>query len=173
MTHLVIASETKWSEAISSSPPRIFIDDARLTEGNSGPRNIVFQLRLSNPTSQTVSADYLTANGTAVAPSDYDARNGRVSFAPGITTASLSIPVRGDTVFESNETFTVGLSNIRNATVGRNRATGTIINDDIRRLSQVNRLSLGSTDSLTSVDQVSELTKNSDESNIFAVNTLV
>lgn len=153
--------------------PRIFIDDARVREGNSGTKNMVFQLRLSNATSQIVSADYITGNGTAVAPTDYDARSGRVSFAPGSTTTSISIPVRGDTVFEPNETFSVSLSNITNASVGTSRATGTILNDDIRRLNQVNSPSLGSAETIKSVDMVSEFTKNSDYSSVFTVNTLV
>ena len=115
-----------------SPQPSISIQDARITEGNSGIRNMTFNVRLSGRSLQTISADYITGNGTATAPSDYDARSGRISFAPGRTTGTISIPIRGDTLFELNETFSVSLSNLRNVRAGDIRATGTILNDDTR-----------------------------------------
>jgi hypothetical protein len=148
-----------------SPQPSISIQDAIITEGNSGIRNMTFNVRLSGRSSQTISADYITGNGTARAPSDYDARSNPISFAPGRTTGTISIPIRGDTLFEPNETFTVSLSNLRNVRAGDIRATGTILNDDIRSRN-INSLSLGKSDSIPELT-----TKALDYADLFGVDT--
>jgi uncharacterized repeat protein (TIGR03806 family) len=73
---------------------------------------------------------YATADGTASAGSDYVATNGVVTFAPGVTSASISVTITGDGASESDETFTVTLADPANATLGRATATGTISDDD-------------------------------------------
>src|SRR5207253_8617271 len=67
----------------------------------------------------TVTVDFATADGTASAGSDYVAHSGQVSFAPGETSHTVSIPIIGDTTPEASETFTVTLSNPVNATLTR------------------------------------------------------
>lgn len=152
----------------SSNPPQpsISIQNASIREGNSGTRNMIFNVRLSGRSSQTVTADYITGNGTARAPLDYTARNGRISFAPGRTTGTITVPIKGDTLFEPNETFTLSLRNLRNVRAGNLRATGTILNDDTRSRN-IDSLSLGTSDSMR------ELTKASDYADVFAVDTVV
>jgi Domain of unknown function (DUF4394)/Calx-beta domain len=56
--------------------------------------------------------DYATANGTAVAGTDYDARSGTLVFAAGETTKTITIPLRDDTATEASKSFTVVLSNL-------------------------------------------------------------
>ena len=47
---------------------------------------------------QTVTVNYATANGTALAASgDYTAESGTLTFKPGITTQTISVPVISDT----------------------------------------------------------------------------
>src|SRR5207248_8995307 len=65
------------------------------------------------------------------AGSDYQASSGKVTFAPGQTSAAINIAVTGDTTVEQDETFTVSLSAPTNATLGAASATGTIRNDDV------------------------------------------
>ena len=149
-----------------SRTPSISIQNASIREGNSGTRNMVFNVRLSGRSSETITADYITGNGTARALLDYDARSGRISFRPGRTTGTISIPIRGDRLFEGNETFSVSLRNPRNARAGDLRATGTILNDDTRRRN-IDILSLGKSDSIT------QLSKASDSADVFAVDTVV
>jgi uncharacterized repeat protein (TIGR01451 family) len=110
--------------------PSIFINNVSLNEGNSGTTFFNFTVSLLDPSSQTVTVNYSTANGTATAPSDFQAASGTVSFAPGETVKAITILVNGDTQVESNETFTVILSNAVNATIAVGTATGTILNDD-------------------------------------------
>jgi hypothetical protein len=55
--------------------------------------------------------DYATADGSAIAGVDYDARTGTVAFAPGEVTQTIEIPLRDDTTAEAAESFSVTLSN--------------------------------------------------------------
>lgn len=111
-------------------PPKLTITDATVTEGNSGATNAVFTVKLSAASGQTVTVRYATANGTAIAPTDYTTVSGTLSFAPGQTSKTLAVPVKGDIAIEPNETFKVNLSAQTNATIGDGAGLGTILNND-------------------------------------------
>jgi hypothetical protein len=85
-----------------------------------------------------VSVPFATADKTARAPGDYTATTGTLRFAPGETTHTLAVPVRGELASEPNETFTVALgAPTGNATLGSpSVGTGTIIDDDIQPATQ-------------------------------------
>ncbi|MEZ5468309.1 MAG: Calx-beta domain-containing protein [Lysobacterales bacterium] len=106
------------------------IDDISLTEGNSGTTNAVFTVTLSAASSQTVTANFATADGTASAPSDYASSSGVLSFTPGQTSQTITVSVVGDSVVETNETFLVNLSSPTNAGIRDAQGVGTIIDDD-------------------------------------------
>jgi hypothetical protein len=104
---------------------------ARLAEGDSGTQNVAVNVTLSTPSVQVVTVNYATANGTATAGSDYVASSGTVTIPAGSTTATINIPINGDTNIEFNETFTVTLSNATNVAFISNPVTNvTILNDD-------------------------------------------
>jgi len=110
--------------------PAISIGDASVVEGNVGTTNLLFAINLAAPSAQTVTVNYATANGSASTGSDYIATNGILSFAPGVTNGTIKVALIGDTLIESNETFTVNLSAPVNGVLGRSAGIGTIINDD-------------------------------------------
>lgn len=110
--------------------PSLSIDDVSVNEGNSGTTTATFTVTLSAASGQTVSVNYASADGTATAGSDYVARSGTLTFAPGTTAQGVAITVNGDTAVEPNETFSVALSGVSNASIARATGTGTIINDD-------------------------------------------
>lgn len=110
--------------------PTISINDVSLAEGNSGTANASFTVSLSNASSQTITVNYATADGSATAGSDYAAASGTLTFNPGQLTQTVSVTVNGDTVFEGNETFNVNLSSASNATIADSQGVGTINNDD-------------------------------------------
>jgi len=101
-----------------------------VTEGNSGTQTASFTVQLSKPLSTAVSYDIGTADGTATAGSDYQAKSASQTIAPGQTTGSFTVSVLGDTVVESNETFSVHLSHVVGAAAGTTTAAGTIMDDD-------------------------------------------
>jgi hypothetical protein len=108
----------------------IFISDINVIEGNSGPANAAFNVNLSSQSAQTVSVMYHTANGTAAAGSDYVASAGLITFSPGQTSKTVTVPVIGETVVEPSETFHVNLFTPTNATISKAVGTITILNDD-------------------------------------------
>ena len=65
-----------------------------------------------------------------------------LTFAPGETSKTVDVNVVDDALIEANETFTVGLSNPTNATLGTAVGTGTINNDELPPLVSVNDLSV-------------------------------
>jgi len=99
-------------------------------EGNSGSTNAVFVVQLSDPSSEVVTVDFFTSDGTAMAGSDYAATNGTLMFPPGVTNASVTVTIYGDTHVEPNETFFLNLSRPTNAALAASQVKGTIVNDD-------------------------------------------
>jgi Ca2+-binding RTX toxin-like protein len=110
--------------------PNISISDVTVTEGNSGTKLANFTVSLSNASAQEIAASYATANSSAIALSDYTNKVGTLTFAPGVTSQIISVPIVGDNVDEANETFLVNLSNPVNAKIADNQALGTILDDD-------------------------------------------
>lgn len=112
--------------------PTISINDVSLLEGDVGTKSFTFTVTLSKPNGSQVSVDFVTADGSALNPSDYVADSGSVLFAPGQTLATVSIVVVGEKAAEahSNETFYVNLTNPIGATVADGEGLGTILSDD-------------------------------------------
>lgn len=116
--------------ADNDSSPALSVGNVTLTEGSSGALYATFNVTLSAPSGKTVTVKYATANATATAPADYEARAGTLSFAPGQTSRTLTVGVRGDTLDEANETFLVNLSTPLNATIADAQGIGTITDND-------------------------------------------
>jgi hypothetical protein len=111
-------------------PPTLSIGDASVVEGNRGSSKLQFTVSRSGSSEGTVSVNYRTVAGTALAKSDYTAASGTLTFPSGVSSQTITIAVTGDRKREPNETFTVELLNAVGGTVGDATATGTILNDD-------------------------------------------
>jgi RHS repeat-associated protein len=116
--------------ADNETKPTISVANISQPEGNSGTTNYGFNLTLSNPSTETVTVKYTTADGTATAGSDYTAATGTITFNPGDTSKTVNVGVIGDTGFETDEIFKLNLSDAINAIITNSSATGTIVNDD-------------------------------------------
>jgi glucose/arabinose dehydrogenase len=123
--------------------PTISINDVSITEGNTGTTTATFTVSLSNASSQTITANYATADGSGAAGSDYVSTSGTVTFAPDQLTQSISVTVNGDTTFEPNETFNVNLSSPSNATISDGQGVGTVTNDDSQPTISINDVTVG------------------------------
>ncbi|ROP42067.1 Calx-beta domain-containing protein [Saccharothrix texasensis] len=110
--------------------PGLSIDDVAVTEGDAGTTPATFTVSLDRPSPSPVTVDFATADGTAVAPGDYSATAGTVTFAPGETAKPVTVPVVGDTVDELDETFTVTLAAAGGAAITDAVGVGTIRDDD-------------------------------------------
>ena len=91
-------------------------------------------MTLDEAASGTVTVDYATADGSAEAGDDYTAASGTLSFAAGETSKTISVAIDDDIDNESDETFTVTLSNASGADLGTQAATGTIRNRPVAPL---------------------------------------
>ena len=115
---------------LNAPPPTLSVADTTIVEGNTGTRNAVFTVALTPATAATVTVDYATADGTATSGIDYGTVSGTLTFPPGTTTQTVSVPVFGDRDFELDETFFLNLSNPSAAEIVRAQGVGTIRNDD-------------------------------------------
>jgi hypothetical protein len=143
--------------------PTISISDKSQAEGNSDSSNSDFALTLSNPSDQTITVHYMSIDGTAMQPVDYGNTSGTVSFAPGNTSATVTVSINGDNTFESDEMFTVILDSPTNSTIAGGTGVGTIQNDDSRPTVQFVVASSSGSESASPVNLVASLTNNSYE----------
>ena len=129
---------THWNTASSAflvetaTTPTVTVADASVTEGDSGTVEMRFTVSLSRAPIETVTMRYATADGSALASTDYEARSGKVFFQPGVSVSGVTVRVRGDVVPENDERFTVTLSDLVNVAPGRTQATGSILDDEPR-----------------------------------------
>jgi hypothetical protein len=107
------------------------VNDVSLTEGAAGTSKLAsFTVTLSAASSSNVTVNYATANGTATAGSDYTAKSGTLTFAPGVVSQTVAVTVIGDNTVEPNETFQLNLSSAAGASVADAQGISTITNDD-------------------------------------------
>lgn len=120
-----------------SLPPSLSISDTSVQEGS----NSIFTVKLSGTSSGRISVNYATANNTAIAGQDYKAVNGTLTFNPGETMKTVTVPVFSDSLVEASETFLVNLSNPDNVRISDGSGIGMITNSS----SSTQRLSANST----------------------------
>ena len=94
-----------------------------------------FVVRLSAPGSSTITVSYDTRERTAQYGNDYSTTTGTLSFAPGVTTQTVRVPIRNDVIAENTESFELRLSGAKNASgtavpIANSVATATLIDDD-------------------------------------------
>jgi len=114
-----------------SAPSLINVDSPTIVEDNSGQKDLTFTITLSMPVSVPVTVNYATVDGTAAGGSDYQITSNTLQFAPGQQTATVKVPIFGDTLNEANETFKLQLSASNNAIIQTGAGIGTIVNDDV------------------------------------------
>ncbi|MBV8546746.1 MAG: DUF11 domain-containing protein [Acidobacteria bacterium] len=110
--------------------PSVSIDNVNVNEGNAGLSAATFTVRLSISSATVIRVRFQTQDITATAGSDYLPASGELTFQPGATLTTFTVPIIGDVVFEENETFKVVITGADNATFSATPAICTIVNDD-------------------------------------------
>jgi len=105
----------------------ISINDAPTVDESAG--TMTFTVTLSNPSDAPVTVDYASQDGTATAGLDYTAVTGTLTFAPGETTQTITVPVTDDYLAEGSETLDMVLSNPSNATIADGVGLGIIVDE--------------------------------------------
>ena len=107
--------------------PRFSINDLSVNEAAG---TATFTVTLSNPSAATTTVAWATSNGSATAGADFTAGSGTLSFAPGVTTQTVTVAISNDTVFEGPESFNVHLTSpTGGATIADALGVGTIRDD--------------------------------------------
>ena len=94
-----------------------------------------FSIVRSGASNRAASVDYATADGTAVAGSDYSAVSGTLTWAAGDSEfKTIEIPITDDQDNDNDESFTVSLSNPTDGVplAANSTASVTIVDDDTR-----------------------------------------
>lgn len=109
------------------------ISDATIVEGDSGTSNLTFTVSSSASAGSNITFNYATADGTAVAGSDYTATSGTGTITAGTSSTTISVPIIGDLTQEGTETFTVNITS--STPIYDGTGVGTITDNDTRSLS--------------------------------------
>jgi large repetitive protein len=113
----------------NDGPPSVVVTDV---SGMEAGGSLTFNVLLTSATVGTVTADYTTADGTALAGPDFTAKSGTVTFAPGDTLKLVPVTIINDSLAEDDETFTLNLSNATGGiAIADPQGVGTIVNDDL------------------------------------------
>lgn len=120
----------RYNSAITLAP-RFGIGNATALKGNVGNSDANVILSLSMPSSNAVSVQYATADGTAIQGTDYVATSGTVTFPANVTSMPITIPILGDRMARGNKTFHVLLSNGSGALIGDKTANVKILDPNI------------------------------------------
>ncbi|MGV7219595.1 Ig-like domain-containing protein [Bradyrhizobium sp. UFLA05-112] len=124
-----------WEEINVGPPsgPIVNISNApTVHKSASQPQTETFTVSLSSPSSDTITVDYATHNGTAIAGADFQDSHGTLTFAPGQTTQTIQVPLLENPLSSPpSEQFSVVLSNLTEsggtgAVVGINTGFGAI-----------------------------------------------
>jgi subtilisin family serine protease len=109
--------------------PAITIANPAAVSPTVAGTSVVFTISLDFATTSAVTVSYTTADGTAVAGTDYTTTAGTLTFEPGQTSATVSVPILLDTASTGSKTFTLNLSDASsNAELDGGQATATITN---------------------------------------------
>jgi sugar lactone lactonase YvrE len=96
-----------------------------------GPENeAVFTVTNTTASTLPLTVNYATADGTAVAGTNYKATSGTFTFAPGVTSDTIRVPLLDSGSQTTSLTFTLNLSNPQAATLGQSQGTATIAPSD-------------------------------------------
>ncbi|MDX6697689.1 MAG: hypothetical protein QOE65_1086 [Solirubrobacteraceae bacterium] len=134
MPRLALASLTALAllavPSAAAAAPALSAGDVTVTEGDTGAGTATFTVTMSETSATPVTVQYATADDTARQPGDYTATSGTLTIPPGMTSNTVLVPVKGDTLDEVDERFVLNLSSATGATIADSTGTGTIKDDD-------------------------------------------
>jgi hypothetical protein len=100
--------------------------ESKAAEASEADGILPFVVTLSHTWPQTVTVDYATRNGSAIAPADYLSDTGVLAFPPGDLTATVWVSLAEDQVDEPDENLYLVLTNPSQASLGLTQVVGII-----------------------------------------------
>ena len=107
--------------------PQISVGD---TTAHEEQKELLFPVTLDRPFNHSVTVEYETEPVSATSGDDYEPTRGTLTFAPGETSKTVSVPVIDDSIEDSGETVRLRLSNAEGAVIDRRHGRGLILNRD-------------------------------------------
>ena len=131
-TGAVLGTSQGTGQIINDDPmPTVSIAGFTASDGNSRHHGIRVPREPHESSYQAIMVPFGTVDGTAtVAGNDYTATSGTLTISSGSTGGTIVVPVIGDTMYETDETFFVTLGTPTGALLGTSQGTGQITNDD-------------------------------------------
>jgi Calx-beta domain len=128
--------------AFPAFPPNVSISESTTVGEGDGVANFTISLSSSAAPHQVI-IKYATADGTATQGSDYTNTSGTLTFAPGVITKTVSVPIIDDTIDEFDETFTMNIQSASPGIITRAQSTATIVDNDPPPSASINDVSIG------------------------------
>ncbi|MBT3268768.1 hypothetical protein HN371_16555 [Candidatus Poribacteria bacterium] len=128
--NVVLQNDTAIGTIVNDDPeplPLLYIADATSDEGAG---TMDFVVVLDRVDDDLITVDVTTVDETANSIDDYTAVSLTLTFEPGTTARTVTVPITDDAVPEPDETFGAQLANPFGAELGSEAGTGTIVNDD-------------------------------------------
>jgi len=138
----ILGQSSGLTELVTVDVPGLSISDGAVLEGTDGITPLVvslgksgssrcnFTVTLSEASSEAVTVELSTQDGTASSQFDYTAIDTTLTFPAGQTSQTVTVLVTHDSAIEPDETFLVNLSNATGSAITGGQGTGTIIDDD-------------------------------------------
>jgi beta-glucanase (GH16 family) len=134
-TLIILESCSKGSGSTTPTPPAVVLPIASINdisnERTSTNLKYQFNITLDKVSTSAITISYTTADGTALANTDYKPVSGTLTIPANSTSATIEVEVNGDSTRKANQTFSVQLSNPTNCSIATNKGTGTIINENL------------------------------------------
>lgn len=96
--------------SVLTAIPRLGIANTYTLKGNAGVSDASVTVALSLPSKSVVQVAFATADGGALQGTDYTNTTGLVTFQPGVTAQTITVPIMGDFMARGNKIFKVKLS---------------------------------------------------------------
>lgn len=103
------------------------INDVSIAESSGSG---IFAVTRTGNNTTAMTLDFSTQDKSAIAGQDYTATNGLLTFAVGEKTKNITVVITNDVAVESNENFTISLSNPSTGSIADASGTGLIVDDD-------------------------------------------
>lgn len=98
---------------------------------NENAGTISIDVQRTNGSDGAISVDYAVGGGSALLNSDYLAASGTLNFSTGVATASFTVSIVDDSIYELTENLVLQLSNVSGgAVLGASSATLNILDND-------------------------------------------
>lgn len=113
-------------QIFDNESPQLIISDASVSEGSA----LSFTVSIIGGPTGTVTFDYTSNSSTAVSGTDFTGVSGTISMNSPYNPETIVVTTLEDFLEEGNETFTINLSNVVNATLADGIGLGTIVDND-------------------------------------------